>query len=204
VREEPETDLLLDTRAILDRLEVIYDQEQTIAFDYETTGLKPQAEGHDIVYCGIAPVVGGGNPFAFPLYSGNEVRRALARILRNRRVRKICHNMKFELLWSKEVLGVWPQGMLWDTMLAAHILDNRPGVTGLKFQTYVNFGVVGYDAEIDPYLRSSDKNANSFNQIRGAPANKALRYCALDAYYTMQLYSKQQWKMERLCGNQTG
>ncbi len=41
--------------------------------------------------------------------------------------------MKYEDTWSREKLKQQGKGWLWDSMIAAHILDNRPGVTGLKF-----------------------------------------------------------------------
>ena len=40
-----------------------------------------------------------------------------------------------------------------DTMLLAHAFNSvKP--CGLKFLTYVNFGVIGYDDSADPFLES--------------------------------------------------
>ena len=56
------------------------------------------------------------------------------------------------------------RGWYWDSMIAAHILNNQAGVSGLKFQTYVHFGVIDYSSEISPYLKSDDKSANGINK----------------------------------------
>jgi len=186
--------VLFDPDTILERLEYVYDECPVISFDYETTGIKPQADGHEIVCCGVGLSDKVG--FAFPL-TLPRVQKAWKKILRSKSIRKVCHNKKFESIWSKEILGVWPNNIIWDTMLMAHYLDNRPGISSLKFQSYVNFGVVGYDQEIDPFLRSKEKSANSFNRVKEAPQKKLLEYCATDAILTLKLYHKQQWKMER-------
>jgi len=77
-------------------------------------------------------------------------------------------------------------------------MDNRPGITGLKFQTYVNFGIVDYASEIEPYLHASDdSNGNAINRIQelcNKPFGEAklLKYCALDAIYEYRLAMLQQ------------
>ena len=101
--------------------------------------------------------------------------------------------MKFEESWSRNRLKVSVDRWVWDSMLAAHLLDNRPGVTGLKFQTYVNFGVVDYSSEIDPFLTSTDqKGANATNRIlelisSSGGREKLLKYCGLDSVYEYRL-----------------
>jgi hypothetical protein len=72
-------------------------------------------------------------------------------------------------------------------MQAAHILDNRPGILGLKFQTYVNFGVVDYDSHIAPYLTSNSKNGNAFNRVDDIPIDDLLEYCAMDSLFEYRL-----------------
>jgi len=43
------------------------------------------------------------------------------------------------------------------------VIDNRSGISGLKFQAFVGFGVLGYDNEVSPYLKS--KYSNEPNRI---------------------------------------
>jgi len=104
--------------------------------------------------------------------------------------------MKFEEIWSAEILGQPVQNWGFDSMLAAHILDNRTGISGLKFQTYVNFGIIDYDSDINQYLKATRDGANSFNKVRELAETergrkKLLTYCALDSLYEYRLATKQ-------------
>lgn len=162
-----------------------------VAIDYETTGLKPHnTEDHQIVCTSLC--VDEARSFVFDLES-KRVRNLWKELLVSPLIGKVAQNMKYEHTWSKNILGVDVENWIWDTMLATHLLDNRPDITGLKFQTYVQFGEAGYDDEIGPYLRSGDdKNSNAVNRIREAVNNKELRkklftYCALDSWFTYKL-----------------
>jgi uracil-DNA glycosylase len=166
-----------------------------IAFDYETTGLKPHAIGHKIICASVADNANHAYVFMMPKRKRN--RQPFIDIISNPYTLKYAANCKFEHTWSKIILGVDVKGWAWDTMLAAHIIDNRTGVTGLKFQTYVNFGIIDYASEISPYLEGDKKNANSFNSIEkllGLPGGeeKLLKYCAYDSIYEFRLAEKQQ------------
>jgi hypothetical protein len=85
------------------------------------------------------------------------------------------------------------KGWDWCSMNTAHILDNRRGITGLKFQTYVNFGVTDYDSEISGYLESKDDSAgaNGFNRIeefiQKFGIEPVLTYCGLDSIFGFKL-----------------
>lgn len=166
------------------------------AFDYETTGLKPHAKGHRIVCCSIA--TDEDNAFVFEMPNLVEKCKPFIDFLRNKSIRKMAHNLKFEESWSYERLKTRVRGWYWDSMLAAHLLDNRAGITGLKFQTYVNFGIVNYNETVSPWLQAVDsKNANSLNRLQEFFATKqgreeTLKYCALDSIYEYRLALKQQ------------
>jgi len=116
----------------------------------------------------------------------------------------MAHNLKFEESWSYERLKTRVRGWYWDSMLAAHLLDNRAGITGLKFQTYVNFGIVNYNETVSPWLQAVDgKNANSLNRLQEFFATKkgreeTLKYCSLDSIYEYRLALKQQKQIEVL------
>ena len=167
----------------------------TIAFDYETTGIKPQAEGHKIISVSVANTP--DHVYAFLLPKERAAQRPLIRLLKNRDVSKMAHNMKYEDTWSAIRLHTQIQGWYWDSMLAAHILDNRPGVTSLKFQVYVNFGIVDYESEVSPYLKSKSKDGNALNNIEKLLETKSgveslLYYNALDSVYEYRLAMLQQ------------
>jgi len=162
-----------------------------IAFDYETTGLKPYAKGHKIVCASVAYTE--NNVYSFMMPTTKNGMRPFTDLLLRQSVAKIAANMKFEDTWSIIKLRTKVVKWLWDTMQAAHIIDNRSGVTGLKFQTYVNFGIVDYASEISPYLKAKDdKDANSINRIEDLLAipggkHKLLQYGAYDSIYEYRL-----------------
>ncbi len=180
---------------IITDLKELYDiKSDLISFDYETTGLKPQAKGHRIICASVSPDENSAYVFLMP--KSQHERKPFIELLSNNLVGKMAHNCKFEDTWSRVRLQQTVRNWQWDSMLAAHLLDNRKGITGLKFQTYVNFGIVDYDSEISPYLQADDKNGNSFNKINKLISNpegvhKLLYYCALDSIYEYRLAMKQ-------------
>jgi DNA polymerase-1 len=179
--------------------------DSIIAIDYETTGLKPWANGHRIVAVAIA--VSPDQAFASliaPITAENcsdsGYQKLLCNVLTNPNIRKIAHNLKYEERWSRTILGCEVKGWMWDTMLAAHILDNRPGIVGLKFQSYVNFGIADYDESVALFLQSDSKNSNSKNrveQLLSSPERirDLLTYCGMDALLTYRLFQIQKRQM---------
>lgn len=167
-----------------------------IAFDYETTGLKPHGKGHRIVCASVA--VSADHVYVFLIPKEKEKRIPFIKLLKNTKVKKMAHNMKFEENWSVCRLNTKVKNWHWDSMIAAHLLDNRRGITGLKFQTYVQFGVMDYSSEVTPHLKGVDsKNANSHNKIlkfmsRQDGEDKVLEYCALDSIFEYRLAMLQQ------------
>lgn len=190
--------ILTDTDHIISNLKLIFSganlafnknhNPMPISIDYETSGLKPHREGHYIRTCSLSS--SWNNAYSFPI-ENNEVRKQLKRILESPEIKKIAHNLKYEDVWSRAILGAKPQGWVWDTMLTAHLLDNRRKITGLKFQTYVRYGVSGYGNLIEPYLKSKGKNANDFNNIGKAPLKDLLLYNGLDTIFTYKLFMNQ-------------
>ena len=170
-----------------------------VAIDYETTGLKPHAPGHRVVCAAVAYHDKSASAFMVP--TSRKGRESFLRFLANPDIGKMAHNMKFEQAWSVVRLRQSVENWLWDSMLAAHILDNRKGVTGLKFQAYVNFGAVGYESEVEEFLRAKDnKNGNAYNRImelveKPGGREKLLMYCGLDALYEYRLAMMQMNKM---------
>lgn len=176
-----------------DRIKILTDPDDIIkylenvpsdvTFDYETTGLKPHRKGHRIVCCSISD---GNESVAFPVLP--EIIPALKKFLSDPDILKSAANIKFEGAWSRFILDTKVEGWSFDTMLAGHVLDNRRGICGLKFQTYVRFGVVDYDSHIKPYLEGVDeKDANSFNRIDEIDQEELLIYNAYDSLYESRL-----------------
>jgi len=160
------------------------------AFDYETTGIKPHAAGHRIVCTSIT--TSEVDTYVFMMPRTRKGLKPFLDLLTSPNIGKLAHNIKFEDTWTRNRLRVNIENWEWDSMLAAHLLDNRPGVTGLKFQTYVHFGVVDYASDVSEYLRSGEKNGNGMNKLPEACedpdiAKRVMEYCALDSYYQFRL-----------------
>lgn len=166
-----------------------------IAFDYETTGLKPHAPGHRIICCAVAD--DENHAYVFMMPETKEERAPFIELLINPEIGKIAQNMKFEHAWTFNRLRVVVVNWIWDTMLATHVFDNRTGITSLKFQTYVQFGVIDYASEITPFLQSDEKkNANAINKIYDLlqlpeGPQKLMKYCGYDAIHELRLANKQ-------------
>jgi len=166
----------------LDLMYLLRFEKNLWAIDYETSGLKPYARGHRIASVGVAWNDGCA---AFPLTSRRAMREWKI-CLFSKAIGKIAHNMKFEHQWAAHCLGVETENWKWDTMQAAHILDNRQGITSLKRQAYLTLGVDDWSTE------DFDSDSEGFNSLRrDEPTEALLRYNALDAWYTMQLYKIQ-------------
>lgn len=176
--------IVTDPQVLISEFDRIHKNKLPITFDYETTGIKPQAEGHRIVSCAIS--AGVRHSIAFPMPHKGPVAKKFRQLLADNSVPKWAHNIKFEDIWSKVRYRTTVQGWEWDSMLAAHILDNRSGITGLKFQVYVHFGVIDYSSHLDDYLKSA-VNANDINKIDDAPLHEVLLYNGLDSLFQYRL-----------------
>ena len=186
--DKVETDILGKHEAIRALRGMLVNPPDVFAFDYETTGLKPHAPGHRIVSCSFSWVSAPAaeRTFAFMVNDDPAILKLLKRVL-SLPSGKIAANNPFEELWTREILGIGVVNWVWDVVLSAHILDNRRGCAGVKFQTYVNFGEPDYASSVASKLKTSDESGNGFNRIDDIPERELLRYNALDSYYEYKL-----------------
>lgn len=163
----------------------------TIAFDYETNGLYSQKPWARVACVAIATEF---KTVAVPLdhqhWNAIERKKVLSlwgKVLACKEIKKIAQKINFEMSWSANVLGHPVQGMYWDTRVASHIIDNRTGIMGLKFQAFQRWGIEEdkYNKQIDKYIKSDDKSKP--NRVFEAPLDLLLEYCGKDAFYTYQL-----------------
>lgn len=170
-----------------------------MAFDIETTGLKPyNKNSHEIVSISFCNRL--NEAWAMPFPKGGRGLKLLKRILQNPKIGKVAANMKFENNWLDVLHGIEVSPWKFDTMQAAHILDNRPGITGLKFQSYVRFGVLGYDEDVSPFLKSPDSNTPNriMELVRDKRSfRKLLLYNGIDSLMTYRLALLQMMELER-------
>ncbi len=156
------------------------------AFDYETSGLKPQHEDQFIRTCAISH--GPDYAAAFPMFDDSEFLNLFAEYLKNKRIKKIAANMKFENDWSNVKLGMKVNSWLFDTMLAQHLIDNRSGICSLEFQNYVYFGIEPYDTFIKKHLRpNGTTRGNKLNTIDEADLYELLIYNGMDSMTEFRL-----------------
>ena len=171
-----------------------------VAFDYETTTLKPDTPWSEIVSCSVA--WGRKKPevtMTFPWLP--ETRAAVQELIRSP-IPKIAQNMKFEDRWSIREFGHPVRNWVWDTMIAGHLIDNREGITGLKFQAFAHLGFPAYNDHISPYLEGGGSRGK--NQIRKLDPVELLRYNGLDSLLEWHLALRQvqmmghdlPWRME--------
>ncbi len=174
------------------------------AFDYETTGIKPHAKGHRIKCVSVA--YDEDTVYVSMMPSKKSKREGFIDFLRNRRIKKIAANIKFEDQWSNVRLGTKVKGWYWDTVLNAHIFDNRFRIYSIKFQAYVQLGIVDYSSEVAPYLKATNEDAkkyganaiNRIDELIVMPGGKELlqKYCALDSIYEYRVAQIQMAEVE--------
>lgn len=201
VQDEAEQVQILDPDQVETFLSRMIRRGVPFAFDYETTGLKPHAEGHQIVCVSVCYSEDRAFVFEMP-EKGSRAEQLWKELLSNPAIPKWGYNMKYEHQWTHTLLETEIQGWEWDGMLAAHMEDNRPGICSLKFQTYIRFGVAGYDSSIEKYLKGTDpKDGNSLNRVPELWADRwdaldqmkremwknLLIYCGMDSLFTYRL-----------------
>lgn len=191
--DEDFCDLFLDTTEAAEVIRHVTadaaKHKQLVAFDYETTTLKPQGPYAELYTASIAVTeYGTGTDFAFAFPWQGKVVPAMRELLSDCKVAKVAHNKKIEAAWTLHFLKVRIAGRFKDTCTTAHALENggkgRP-VTGLKFQAFVKFGIDSYNDDMEQYLKS--EGGNTPNRIKQAKLKDVLLYNALDSLYTLKL-----------------
>jgi DNA polymerase-1 len=152
------------------------------AFDTETTGtsvFRDQLIGISIAcrdhHAWYVPIV-HDNVEVLPT---NMIRDALAPIFSNPAIRKYAHNAKFDIEALLQ-LEMVVDGLAFDTMLAASLLDKRRGLKDLAFY---ELQLTEEPTNIDELI-GKGKNQTSLNHI---DITAVTNYAASDADYTLQL-----------------
>lgn len=158
------------------------------AFDYETTCLMPYGPDAEIVCVSVS---NGKRTLTFPWQNRGVQFDAFKEFIQGSWP-KVVSNLQMEEKWTRKFVGCSVNGWLagHDTMLGAHALDSRGGITGLKFQAFVHLGMEDYAAAVAPYLKSAG-GGNSKNRIREVPIETLLTYCGLDSLLEVRVAKKQ-------------
>lgn len=177
---------------IVTALKRVLRREGYFTFDYETTGIRAKVQ--KLVCASFCQHP--SRSYAFMFRDSETVDELWRQIMLDEGIKKISHNLKFENEWTIEHFDAPPVNWVWDSMQAAHVLDNRPGICGLKDQAFLNFGVGDYDRLISDYLKSTEsKNPRAPNRIyefiEKYGEDECLYYCGIDSLVTFRLAMKQ-------------
>lgn len=170
------------------------------AFDYETTGLKPHRKEQKIICCSIAD--SSEHVFVFMLLGISEKKlKPFKDFLLNKKIPKVAQNLKYEHTWTLVKYDVEVKGWKHDTMFYTHIFDNRTSITGLKFQSYVCFGIDMYDQDVQAYIKA--KEANDLNKMELLVSTQrgkdiCLKYCAWDSILELRLAELQKETLKEI------
>lgn len=153
------------------------------AFDYESTGLKPDQKKQKLISCGVSWLV-GDVPETVAFCIDRDVVPALKNYLVSPS-RKVAANAKFEVRWSKAKLGVDVTHVVWDTLLAAHWENPTKATKGLKFQAFARLGVKYFAGSVEHHFE--DVGPDGLNMIHRVPLHELLLYNGIDAVAELDL-----------------
>jgi uracil-DNA glycosylase len=159
------------SQAILDMMED--ERTEFIAFDYETTTLKPEGDESHIFSVSFS---NGYRTIAAPWTA--EVREASRKMLTSSHPKIAC-NMKFEERWTLNEFGHGVTNWVWDTMQAAHWIQQRPGITSIKFSAFAKLGQAEYEKGVSHYFKSTSSLTS--NKIRKLDSETLLTYNGMDS-----------------------
>jgi hypothetical protein len=179
---------LYDDKDVARHTEMLLKQ-RLISVDYETDRLKPDNKAAKVISVGFGWKNHEGKVVACAWLLDTPAKIAACRELLYSGVRKIGANTKFENRWSLAKFGNLVNNWVWDTQTIAHVLDNRQGVTSVKFQAFVRLGVEPYNEHISKHFKA--KGGNTKNNIRQIPVDDLLLYNGLDCVYEYQIALKQ-------------
>lgn len=197
---EDKVTILKNFEEISGLLDDILTQKYPIAIDFETSALKPYYPGHNIWSASIS-IYQSDHAYAFPInYPGilNDdqiwaVKEKLRKIMNDPEIVMVAQNIDMENIWGTKILRAKPQGWLLDTMVYAHVEDERRDYTSLDFQVFLHWGYE-YGSEMDKFKKLAP--GSRFNTIHQAPIDMLLKYGSKDAYFTMKLAELHWDKME--------
>ena len=171
-----------DVDEAIELLDKMSASEKPVAFDYETNQLDPFVGVPTALLLGLANSKEEGFSILIPDPIPEDLHTAIASFLTSS-VPKLAQNSMFEGLWSRKIFGVCPKNVYRDTMLAAHLLDDRRGTKGLDWLTFTTFG--------SDYKEEFKKNSGFSLQADAAMAT----YNCLDVRYTVALSEYQERKL---------
>ncbi len=188
--------IIYDDQDVAKQLDKFVAKGGAVAIDFETNMLKPDSKTSDIIAASVCWK--GKKTIAFP-WRGEKTKKAFGRLMRASNP-KVGHNIKYEDRWfacQKEesslaqfILGdMGISHWTWDTMVNAHLIDNRPDICSLEFQCMVMLGMEPYSQHISPFFKA--KGSYTENRIKEINMGDLLLYNGLDSLTCYKLANKQ-------------
>ena len=175
-------------------------------YDYESTGLKPYLKGHKIasISFAISKTEAYSFPYMYPHWTKpqlKKIRKLFVKILEDPDIEKAAQNLKFEDIWSRVILKATMRGQAWCTMDAAHVIDDRHMITGLKWQLFQRYGIEDYAKDVAAKLKApkgTSLGTNAFNKVMEIPLPKLLKYGGVDSLGGFWLWKDQEIDINKL------
>jgi len=175
---------LVDNEAGLETLVDRLGSCEVFAFDTETTGLNPV----EAKLVGLSFSVESGVGWYVPVRAAvgkviaeDQVVERLKPLFENPAIRKVGHNLKYDLLVLKQ-LGIEPKGVLFDTMIASFLLEPMRRSHGMDALVQ---GILEHEMIPISDLIGKGKHQITMDQL---DTERVGEYAAEDADFTWRLF----------------
>jgi hypothetical protein len=155
-----------------------------IAWDLETNCIKPEESEAKISSCSICNA--GKYTIAYP-WAGPAIQETI-KLLRDRKIRKIAGNIRFEHRWARVHMGIYVPSWMFDTVVGAHVVDHRSNITSVKIQGLLMLGLESWDDAISPFLKASK---GPYNRIDELSISDLLQYNGIDSQAEWEIAVRQ-------------
>ncbi len=176
--------ITVNTQEKLDALVQEISTKKLVAIDTELTGLNPLYNHMvGISACtqkGTAYYIPFGHTTHEPQLSRDTVLSAFKIIMEDATIHKIMHHAKFDEHAFMHY-GIKPRGLVFDTLVAAHLVTEDWQRIGLKHlsEYFLNEPMINFQDAV---------TNNGYQTFAQVPLELATEYAASDAHQTMQLY----------------
>lgn len=148
------------------------------AFDTETTGIRPFQDE----LLGLSISWNAGESYYI---HAEAITDSLKEVFANASIEKIAHQAKFDVEFLQEA-GFTIESLVFDTKIAAYLLNPGSNTIGLKDMAFEEFGFTMTKLKD---LLGTGKKALTMRELAEQKPQELADYAAADADYTMQLYS---------------
>lgn len=195
------TETLLGKKEGIRKLRNLSRGTKLVSFDYETNSLTPYLEERFVLKV-ISVATSPSRAYVIPIGDDEDVQEAVRDFLVSP-APKVVQNSKYEYHCSRRAFDVEPENVVWDTMLAGHIIDERKVKTSLAYLLYRATGeeykdsidVVNFNHKIKSHVRYSGLDSRSLLLIKSKQEKILKREGSLSAH---QYQLRTSWALSRM------